>query len=191
MSRINEALIIDLDNTLVKTNTTFEFMEILCPLRYAVFSRYFKPLLLLNMIFKRDFYKLMMIMICIKGRKKRELECYAKTYYEMIKKNWSKYYSGDVLNLLQTETYKAKVLLTASLDFIANNFKELGFDLVIASKTLYKNERFQSFFDLYGRKSGIVKILSKHFDNILIIDDDPEPAFYTLNKKITVVRFSK
>ncbi|MEM2223456.1 MAG: hypothetical protein QXF71_02505, partial [Acidilobaceae archaeon] len=105
--------------------------------------------------------------------------------------NWSKYYSSDVLNLLQTETYKAKVLLTASLDFIANNFKELGFDLIIASKTLYKNERFQSFFDLYGRKSGIVKILSKHFDNILIIDDDPEPAFYTLNKKITVVRFSK
>ncbi|MEM4452795.1 MAG: hypothetical protein QW182_06295 [Thermosphaera sp.] len=191
MSRIKEALIIDLDNTLVKTNTTFEFIEILCPLRYAVFSRYFKPLLLLNMIFKRDFYKLMMIMICIKGRKKRELECYAKIYYEMIKKNWSKYYSGDVLNLLQTETYKAKVLLTASLDFIANNFKELGFDLVIASKTLYKNKRFQSFFDLYGRKSRIVKILSKHFNKILIIDDDPEPTLYTLNKKITVVRFSK
>ena len=191
MSQINEALIIDLDNTLVKTNTTFEFMEILCPLRYAVFSRYFKPLLLLNMIFKKDFYKLMMIMVCIKRHKKRELECYAKIYYEMTKKNWSKYYNGNVLNLLQTETYKAKVLLTASLDFIANNFKELGFDLIIASKTLYKNERFQSFFDLYGRKSGIVKILSKHFDNILIIDDDPEPAFYTLNKKITVVRFSK
>ncbi|MCR8487000.1 MAG: hypothetical protein NDP22_01120, partial [Crenarchaeota archaeon] len=74
MSQINEALIIDLDNTLVKTNTTFEFMEILCPLRYVVFSRYFKPLLLLNMIFKKDFYKLMMIMVCIKRHKKRELE---------------------------------------------------------------------------------------------------------------------
>ncbi|MEM1646043.1 MAG: hypothetical protein QXL96_09300, partial [Ignisphaera sp.] len=78
MPRTNEALIIDLDGTLVKTNTVFEFMGILCPLRYALFSKYFIPLFLLNIIFKKDFYKLIMIMICIKGHKKRELERYAK-----------------------------------------------------------------------------------------------------------------
>jgi len=191
MLQTSEALIIDLDNTLVKTNTTFEFMKILCPLRYAVFSRLFKPVLLLNMVFKKDFYKLMMVMICIKGREKEDLECYAKIYYEMIKKNQSKYYNTDVLNLLQTKTCKAKVLLTASLDFIANNFKELGFSFVVASRTRYKNKKFRFFFDLYGRKSEVMKIFSKYFDSILIIDDDPEPTFYTFNKKAIVVRFSK
>ncbi|MEM2511337.1 MAG: haloacid dehalogenase-like hydrolase [Candidatus Methanomethylicia archaeon] len=191
MLQVDNVLIIDLDGTLVKTNTTFEFMKMLCPLRYAIFSRLFKPILLLNIIFKKDFYKLMMIMICLKGRKKENLERYAKIYYEMIKKNQSKYYNANVLNLLQAKTYKARVLLTASLDFIANNFKELGFNFIIASKTRYKNKKFHFFFDLYRRKSEVIKVFSKYFDNIFIIDDDPEPTFHTFNKKVIVMRPSE
>ncbi|MEM2292865.1 MAG: haloacid dehalogenase-like hydrolase [Nitrososphaerota archaeon] len=185
-----EAIIVDLDDTLVKTNTVFEFMELLCPLRYAIFSRLFKPFLFLNMIFKKDFYKLVMIMMCVKGRRKEDLERYAKAYYKIIEKNQDKYYNTNVLSLVQTKACKIKVLLTASLDFIADNFKELGFSFVVASKTYYKNEKLHFFFDLYGRKSGIIKALSKYFDNIVIIDDNPEPALYAFDKKVILIRVS-
>lgn len=190
MLQSGKILIMDLDNTLVKTNTTFEFIKILCPLRYIIFSRLLKPLLLLNMAFKKDFYKLMMIMLCIKGRKKEDLERYAKVYYAIIEKNWSKYYNISILHLLQTKTWKTKVLLTASLDFIANNFNKLGFGFIVASKSYYKNKKFHSFLDLYGRKSEVIETFLKFFDKIVIIDDNPEPAFYTFNKKVVVIRFS-
>lgn len=192
LSIIDTAIVVDLDFTLINTNTTFEFMKLLCPLRYTIFSRLLKPVSLLNVVFKKDLYKLTMTLICLKGRKKEDLERSAKIYYErIIKENYDKYYNNQVLALLQANKYKIKVLMTASLDFIADNFKELGFNFILASKTHYKDGKFYFFSDLYKQKNRIARVFLKYLSRLVVIDDDPEPELYTLNKKVIVMKVSK
>ncbi|EMR74265.1 hypothetical protein MCGE09_00425 [Thaumarchaeota archaeon SCGC AB-539-E09] len=184
----NIATIIDLDYTLVNVNTTFEFLRLVCPVKYAVFSKLFYPLLLLNRIFKRrDLYKKILIDLIIRGVPRGVLEQYARVYYNILNKNRNKYYNREVLSLLDN-VHSQTILLSASLDIIVRNFKELGFDIVVGSQTNYKGEKFNSYSDLYNKKYMQLKVFLKYFDRIVIIDDSPEPEFYSMSNKIIVMK---
>lgn len=180
-------LVIDLDHTLACVNTTFDFIKFLCPVKYLIFSILFKPISLLNTILRRDLYKFLLAAICVKQFKQRDLGYFAKVYYKLLKANSDKYLNRKILKLLQKDINAYKILLTASLDLIANNFKELGFDMIISTKSYYRNERLISFTDLYRRKNNILKILLKHFNKAIVVDDDPEPNLF-VNSKVRIIR---
>ena len=183
------AFIIDLDYTLVKTNTTFEFLKVICPKRYLILSKILKPLLLLNAIIKRDIYKFTLVMMCIKGWNQRKLKQLARVYYEKIIKGKSSMYFNDILlSFLHRMRNVPKILLTASLDIIAENFKDLSFDIIVSSESYIKDGKLSSFHDLYRRKNLILKILLKYFDKVVVFDDNPEPEFYVLGSKVIVVQ---
>lgn len=167
------ALVVDLDNTLVRTNTLFELMSILCPLRYIVLSRLLKPISLLNNITGRDLYKQVLARVCFYSRSREHLEHAARIYYEKFIRERDRY-NYKILNILKTFKYGPKILLTASSDFIAMNFKRDGFDIVYSSESIYRNEVFHSIDDLYLRKHLVIRTLSKFFNKIMVIDDEPE-----------------
>jgi len=186
---VRTAFVVDLDHTLIGANTTFELLQILCPVRYFILSKILKPLTLLNVVLKRDIYKLVLITICVKGWRREKLEQLARTYYEMIvKREPDTYLNNRLLLFLHKMRSTPKILLTASLDFIADNFKKLGLDLIISSRSYYKNDKFHSFQDLYKQKNHVLMILLKYFDKVVVFDDDPEPEFYTLGDRVIVVR---
>jgi len=179
-----DAIIVDLDYTLVNTNTTFDFLKFVHPKRYGILSKLLRPLLLLNRISRRDIYKTMLVLLCLFGISKEMLEHHARTYFDKSKEKWD--YNRDVLSFLKNFQGK-KILLSASLDVIVKNFKELGYDYTIGSKMLYKNDRFYWLSDLHGRKHAKVKQLLEHFDKLIIIDDSPEQEFYSMSNKIIVL----
>jgi len=179
------AYVIDLDHTLVRIDTTFEFLKLLCPIKYAVLSKLLRPINFLNHILKRDVYKMLMTKLCISSFSRMELEYYSKICYKVFV---TRYLNHALVAFLHKKSGVPKILLTASLDFIADNFKELGFNLVISSKTYFKNEIYHSLFDLHGRKSSLLQIISKYFDEVIVIDDSPEPEFYNLRDKVLVVK---
>lgn len=188
MSKERVALVVDLDYTLVRTNTLFEFMSLICPIRYAILSRLLKPIGLFNKILGRDIYKLMLARLCFNGLSRTFLEYAGRVYYERIirKRNM---YNQSILKSLQVYKHIPMILLTASSDFIAWNFKHIGFKLIYSSRTLYSNDVFHGIDDLYLRKHTVAKALSRFFDRIVVLDDNPEKELYSIpNVKIIKVR---
>jgi len=181
--------VVDLDHTLTGTNTTFEFLSILCRIRYFIFSKLLKLLFLLNVIFGQDIYKLVLIFMCIRGQREEELKLLARRYYESaVKRRPEAYLNSRLLFFLRKIGPVPKILLTASLDFIAVNFKELGFNAVISSRSYYKDGKFYHFYDLYRRKSYVLRIILRYFDKVVVFDDNPEPEFYMFGDRVTIIR---
>jgi phosphoserine phosphatase len=179
------AIVVDLDYTLVNTNTTFDFLKFVSPKRYEIFSRLLRPLQLFNSIVRKrmgDIYKITLTIICCGGMSKEMLENFASAYFN--KKNWT--YNKNILSLLKNFQGR-KFLVTASLDLIAEKFKILGFDSVISSKMLYKNGKFYRLFDLYGRKHVVISKILAQFERLIIIDDSPEPELYTMGRNVIVL----
>jgi hypothetical protein len=182
-----ELIIVDLDFSLVKVNTTFDFLKTLHPIKYRIFSDLLRFLNVLNRLYKGDLYKKMLVLLCMLGMPKKKIEYYSNIYKNsMEKKNR---YNRKILDFL-SRTRTKKVLLSASLDVLVKKFKELGFDIAIGSKTYYKYGRFFMFTDLYGKKHDIVKQFLKSFNSIIIIDDSPEPELTRISyngKKIYIL----
>jgi hypothetical protein len=175
----NTVLLVDLDFTLVKCNTTFDFLNRFFHFRYIIFSRLLFPLIFINSCFKRDFYKKFIVFFCIRGARIDALKSYSDLYFNFIELNFDQYFNKKIIQMLDSSTTK-KILLTSSLDLIAQNFEKLGFDAVVSSPTYEKNGRFYGFRDLYARKHSFVLNLSLDFDKLIIIDDCPEPEFNSI-----------
>jgi phosphoserine phosphatase len=176
MNLEEQLIILDLDFTLVNTNTTFDFLNFVCPRKFHALSKILKPAVFLNKFFKRDIYKFLLVLLCIKGTPQKLLREYSIKYYSQIGK---KCINHLLLKRITSLTWK-KILITASLDIIAENFKSLGFDALIASKTSYKKERLHSFTDLYGKKHKIIQAFKKQYKEIIIIEDSPEKEYYKI-----------
>jgi hypothetical protein len=174
-----EALVfIDLDFTIVDGNTTFDFLKFVNPRRYHIFSRILMPIIFLNKLFKKDVYKVLLVLLCIKGKPKELLQRYSRKYYTYIEKN-DRYINRALMEYLAN--FHKKILITASLDIVAENFKDLGFNIIVSSKTYYKNGKFQYFVDLYGKKHEFLQYLSKRYNKIIVIEDSPEQEYYKID----------
>ena len=172
--------IIDLDYTLVNVDTTNEFIQLVCPRKYYIFSKILQFIVPINRLFKKiDVYKNIMVYLCLVRKPKALLEKYSKDLCDLLKKVHLNYSLIDKLKKVRREGH-VLILLTASLDVIAKNFRDLGFDIVIGSKTYYRNERFSRLWDLYHRKHKIIKILKKYSKEIIVIEDKPEPEYYSI-----------
>ena len=190
MSKGNRRIVIvDLDFTLVNSNTTFHFLEFIEFRLFKIFSKLLKPVILLNKLFRKDFYKFLLVMLCVKGKYKKLLEKYSKIYYNYLVRN--NYLNHEIINLVKSiiEPNDVIVLLTASLDIIAENFRNIGFNIIIASKTYYRKNKFHYFTDLYGRKYKLLHFFNRHFNDIVVIEDSPEPEYYKVND-INIIRVS-
>jgi len=172
-------IVVDLDFTIVNANTTFDFLRFVTPRKYSIFSRILMPVIFLNKLSKKDVYKALLVLLCIKGKPKEMLQRHSKEYYSYIKKNRDRYVNHTLMKYI-SNLQKKNMLITASLDIIAENFKDLGFNIVISSKTYYKNGRFQYFADLYGEKHKILRLLSKRYNKVIIIEDSPEREYSTI-----------
>jgi len=177
MNLKEQLIILDLDFTLVNANTTFDFLNFVSPHIFYAFSKILKPAALLNKFLKRDIYKFLLVLLCIKGMPEKLLREYSIKYYNQIGKKCINY---SLLGCI-TSLISKKILITASLDIIAENFKSLGFDAIIASKTYYKKGRLHSFTDLYGKKHRIVQAFKKQYKEIIIIEDSPEQEYYKID----------
>lgn len=172
----DNCVIVDLDFTLVNVNTTFDFLSMFFRRKYILFSRLLRPLTLLSNLLDSDVYKQLLLILCIKKRTREELERYSKAYFKYVLRHRDKRLNIMLLDLLKRVKCK-KILLTSSIDVIAEPFKTLGFDFVISSKTYYKDGKFIRVKDLYGKKHKIIEALSKYFCSMLIIEDEPEPEY--------------
>ena len=182
MNLEEQLIILDLDFTLVNANTTFDFLNFVCPRRFRVFSKILKPVVFLNKFFKRDVYKFLLVFLCVKGVPEKLLRKYSVEYYNQLGKKCINYSLLKCITSLKSK----KILITASLDFIAENFKGLGFDALIASKTYYKKGRLHSFADLYGKKHKIIQAFKKQYKEIIVIEDSPEQEYYEIDN-VTVL----
>lgn len=178
--------VVDLDFTLVNLNTTFDFLNLFFHRKYIVFSRLLFPLLLLNKVFGSDVFKqlLLLSILWFEKRAKEELKELSKTYFKYLVSRRS--INQSLLNFLKKLDCK-KILLTASIDVIAEPFKELGFDIVIGSRIYYYNNIPVKILDLFGRKHKVISNLNKYFDEILVFDDSPEPQ-YKIIRGVKVIR---
>ena len=186
---VSKLLIVDLDYTLVRENTTYEFLKLASPRRYMIFSKILFPLYLVNKISERDIYKRFLVFSCINQKRVEILRNYAKAHFVFLLNNKSKHFNQSVLNLLEKND-AAVILMTASLDIVAQPFIELGFLKVIGSETYYKNGKFHWFHDLYGNKHLKIKMLSQNFKQITVIEDSLEKKYGRLNG-ITVIKFKQ
>ncbi|PUA31624.1 MAG: hypothetical protein B7O98_08990 [Zestosphaera tikiterensis] len=176
------AYVVDLDHTLVGINTAYEFLKILCPLKYMILSRLLFPFSFLNHILRRDLFKFIMMKLCVRNFGEKEIKLYAQAYY---RKYIPKHLNTSLTVFLQTQK-GLKVLLTASIDLIADNLKELGFDIIISTKSFFKKGRYYTILDLYGKKGCLLQVVSKYFSKIIVFDDAPEQSFYKLNNVVVV-----
>jgi len=174
--------VVDLDHTLVGINSTYDFLKILCPLKCIVLSKLTFPFSLLNRVLKRDLFKFIMLKLCMRSFDEKKVRLYAQKYYQ---KYLLKHLNAPLLAFLRTRK-GLKILLTASIDFIANNFKELGFNVVLSTKSFFREGRYFTILDLYGKKGRLLHVISKYFDKIVIFDDAPERSFYELNNVVIV-----
>jgi len=176
------AYVVDLDYTLVGINTTYEFLKNLCPLKYTVLSRLMLPFSLLNRVLKRDLFKFIMMKLCMRGFDEKRIELYTRKYY---RRYLLKHLNAPLLAFLRIRK-GLKILLTASIDFIADSFKELGFDVVLSTKSFFRENRYYTILDLYSKKSRLLQVISKYFDKVIVFDDTPEQSFYRLNNVVVV-----
>ena len=186
----NEAFfIIDLDYTLVNVDTTNEFIKMVCPRRYHIFSKVLRLVVPLNKLFKRiDIHKNIVVYLCLTGKPKVLLKKYSRKLYSLLKRTHLNNSLIDELKEFKKKGYML-ILLTASLDIIAKNFKDLGFDVVIGSRTYYRDNKFHRLWDLYHKKHKIVEILKRYCKEIVVIEDDPEPEYYSI-PGVQVVKIS-
>lgn len=198
------ALVVDLDYTLVRLNTTDELFRLMDPRKHRVLSIIFSKLLfyhllICNAIFKRDVGKLLLVKIFARGFSKPTVNTYLKM---LIETTVPTKINGKLLSLLRAVKGRRRVgyniitiLLSASLDIIANEFKSLGFDYVLASRTYYnKNGDLVWFYDLYGKKHTIVRAMLQRrlFDKVIIFDDAPEKELYSYDGVVVYkVRFEE
>jgi hypothetical protein len=186
----DRCVFVDLDFTLVNVNTTFDFLRVFFYRRFFIFSRLLYPLVVVNKIIGSDLYKQGLLFFCAGKTAKTELERCSKAYANYILNHGSQYFNAGLLSQLGNVKHK-KILITASIDIIANHLKEaLGFDLVISSKTYYSNNGFLRLQDLSHKKHKIVRTFSEKFEQILIIEDAPEPE-YSQIKGVTVKTVSQ
>ena len=187
MDIIKRFFIVDLDYTLVNVDTTNEFIRMVCPRRHHIFSKILRFIAPLNKLFKRiDVYKNTIVYLCLMRKPKVLLEEYSRKLYNSLKRTHLNYSLIDRLREIKRKGY-VMILLTASLDIIAENFKDLGFDMVIGSRTYYRGNKFHRLRDLYQRKHRIIEILKRYYKKIIIIEDDPEPEYYLI-PSVQVVR---
>jgi phosphoserine phosphatase len=177
MNLKERVIVLDLDFTLINVNTTFDFLNFLRPRRFYIFSKILKPVAFLNRFLERDIYKFLLVLLCIKGMPEKLLRKRSIEYYSQIGK---KYINYQLLKYVTSLPLK-KILVTASLDIIAENFKNFGFDIIIASRTYYKKGKLHRFVDLFGRKHAIVQHLKRHYKEIIIIEDSPEQKYYEID----------
>ena len=183
-------LVVDLDYTLVEVNTVYDFLEKFYSRRFLLISRLLFPLLFFNRLLKTDIYKQLLVTYCFKNVSEQCLRNSARTYFNYILRHRDRYLNQSVLEiLLRQDDTTTKMLLTASLSIIAEQFKELGFDLVISSKTFFKNGKYSGMFDIFMKKHRILGCFSKYFDQIIIFDDDPEPEYNNIkNTEVRVIK---
>lgn len=179
-------VIVDLDYTLVNVNTTFDFLRTFYYRKYVLFSKLIWPLTLLNKVLGSDMYKQMLLTFCIKRKAKQELDALSERYFKHLLRHKNGYVNILLLNSLKGVKCK-KILLTASIDIIAEHFKKLGFDLVIGTNICYRNNKFYRIQDLYRNKHKVIEMLSKYFDKIIVIEDSPEPEYAKI-KGVKVIK---
>jgi len=172
-------IVVDLDYTLVSVDTSATLVRRLCPWKYKFISLVFmvlKPLALLSRKLNKDLYKLILLRYCLNRCINLDLENATKSLYYEVRKSKL---NVSLLNTIK-KTGGLKILLTASIDIVANKFKDLGFDLVISSVVKCGETRPFSLLDLYGKKHVILSHLLKYCGKLLIIEDSPEPQYYEL-----------
>lgn len=184
----NYCVIVDLDFTLVNVNTTFDFLRTFFHRKYVLFSKLLRPLALLNKVLGSDVYKQLLLIICAKKKTREELKSWSKAYFEHILTHRDRHLNITLLNFLKNAKCK-KILLTSSIDIIAKRFKELGFDSVVCSKICYKDGKFIGIQDLYSKKHKVIEALSEYFDEILLIEDAPEPENASI-KGVKIIKVS-
>lgn len=168
--------ICDLDYTLVSLNTTNELLKVVNFKKFVILSRLLFPLSIVNALLKRDLTKRLLVALILNRIPKPCLERLSLLLYEKIKRE-SKVNTRLLSLLCNLKGYGPVILLTASLDVIANKFKEFGFTCVISSPTFYIDRKLTGLHDLYGRKHRILRGIfsSGLFKKIIIFDDAPEP----------------
>lgn len=193
------AIICDLDYTLVNLNTTNEMLKLISPKKYRILNRLLSLFSILGSILKRDFAKLLLIKFIMYGIPKTDIEKFSKLFFKKIMENGR--INLQLISLIQNMRKKEAqklitILLTASLDVIAKEFKSLGFDYVIGSPTYYEDGKFVGFSDLYRRKREVVRTFFSNqiFERIIIFDDTPDKEFSdscdSKNCMIIKVRFT-
>lgn len=183
-SNLRCIVLCDLDYTLTKLNTTNELLKIVNLRRFKILSLLLFPLSIIGTILGHDFAKRLLIKLILYGISRQSIEKLSLLLYKRIK--CTDKINTNILSVIQSlKRHGPIVLFTASLDVIANKFKELGFTYVIGSPTFYKDEKFIGFYDLYGRKSEVIRnIISKNiFRKIIIFDDSPESGVKTLSRE--------
>lgn len=173
---INRIFIIDLDHTLVDVNTTFHFLEYITPGRYAILSKLLRPLMVFNRHLKTDLYKKAIVCACLSGMKKDDLNEKSRNYFEIIRES---VVNKTLISFLNENPGK-KILVSASLDFIVDNFMAFRFNEVVGSKTKFKSGKFASFDDLYCKKHKLIEKYLDEFKKIYVIDDSPESELFNM-----------
>jgi len=181
-TKVLAVYVVDLDYTLVGINTSYEFLKILCPLKYTILSRLLLLFSVLSRILKKDLFKFVMVNLCIKDFDEKEIKLRAQIYY---RKYTLKHLNVPLISFLQTRK-GPKILLTASIDLIADNFKELGFDIVVSTKSFFRDGRYCTILDLYGKKDLLLRVISRYFNRVIVFDDAPQQSFYKLKNVIVV-----
>jgi|GEM_PF-3183788 len=184
MQRPNCCIIVDLDFTLVNLDTTAEFLKLLCPLKYYIFSKILRPVAILGRILSIDLYKQLMLLLCIYDHPKELLEEKAKILFKMLVSK--EHVNVSLLNFIKKKNC-VKVLLTCSLDIIATQFYDFEFDLIISSTSLFRHGKFIKLCDLYGKKHRVVHALSRLFHEVVILEDSPENEYHLI-KNARVIR---
>ena len=181
-------LVVDLDFTLVNSDTTLDFLKLAAPIRYKLLTRVLRPFSYASRFFVRDVYKIVLVLLCIQGRDKNFLDQLSTLYVSRIGSDKHPGYNEQILDCLKHSTQTA-ILLTGSLDFIAEKFRVLGFSRTVGSKSYYKNGRFHNFVDLHGKKHEFLQRFSPNYDCITVMEDSPEEEYGQItNLKVVTVR---
>lgn len=163
----NKLLVVDLDFTLVNINTTYEFFSTLDNYNKNVDS-ILKHTYFLNNFIDKDIYKSIGCAWFFRGYSKRDLKKKAIQFHSS-----SKYkYNSSILNYAR----KFKniggdvILLTASIDILAEEFKPSFFDGFVSS-SLNKKGNIWILNDIKGKKLEKIEEKINLYDSITIIDD--------------------
>lgn len=185
--KFQRCIVVDLDHTLVGVDTTALLAMKACGemrrlLLRALSASFLRLIVLgLNRVLTRDIYKLLLLKTCIEHSEAHLDNAINEVYHEALKN------LNPALAKIIPQVNEPKILLTASLDIIAKKFASLGFDLVISSISERGNGKIWCSIDLYQKKHIILRTLLKCCGEVIIIEDMPEPQYYTLNN-VRVIR---
>jgi len=181
--------VVDLDYTLVNTETTSHFLESIgCKKVITVFRPFLFFASILSLLLSKlfgisfDFQKYIKLKLCLNNLSEEQLYSLSYKYVHSViyKEGFLNRYLFKLLQNLQRK-YPI-ILLTASISPIAKGFSDLGFVIIYSSEIFFRNGKFYRICDLYQRKYMIIKALLnlKGVKEIIIFDDSPEKGIMKL-----------